>query len=460
MYRLAVLPCMMLLLFLTAGCIASCEEDTPEAFAIAWSYDTSGYLETCGCSANQLGGLAHRGALLDRLRSKQPVIAIEGAHFIEAPGEFQLFKGAMILKSLELMDYDAAVIGIREAQHGKVGLLELEQEVDYPLICSNLLVDGTPWPEANAVINLGRLRIGIVAASQPELVNFELPDEISFSPPKPALEENIAALNVAGADLIVACLEGGTTWIQQIIASDPGADVYLSGNRNPATADFSFTSEPPHLNNWKFGKQLGLVFVDVLNKAGNSFHYSGTTVPVVEADNPHGEVSRYISEDYRSQLKNRFFTQMKTDLEQLYLPPEVCADCHPAAYESYLHSSHSRALETLLDAGQLYNPDCMHCHVVYDPGADTLQPLNCVACHTSITEKHLWNAVNGDVSVDTQDISYTFDWCSQCHDELNSLPFAEHWPKYVHRIYHGGDQSAADAAAKQMGLDPEGEIPH
>ncbi|GAF99872.1 unnamed protein product, partial [marine sediment metagenome] len=31
-----------------------------ESFIIAWNYDTSGYLEPCGCSAHLLGGLPRR----------------------------------------------------------------------------------------------------------------------------------------------------------------------------------------------------------------------------------------------------------------------------------------------------------------------------------------------------------------------------------------------------------------
>ena len=62
-----------------------------EPFAIAWSYDTSGYLETCGCSARQLGGVAKRATMLSDLRSKQPVLAIEGAHIVEDRGLIFLF---------------------------------------------------------------------------------------------------------------------------------------------------------------------------------------------------------------------------------------------------------------------------------------------------------------------------------------------------------------------------------
>jgi hypothetical protein len=62
--------------------------------------------------------------------------------------------------------------------------------------------------------------------------------------------------------------------------------------------------------------------------------------------------------------------------------------------------------------------------------------------------------VEGNVTPPEQPVtSYTYESCAECHNELNSLPFADHWPQYVNRIFHGGDDSAARQAAEDMGLD-------
>jgi len=147
-------------------------------------------------------------------------------------------------------------------------------------------------------------------------------------------------------------------------------------------------------------------------------------------------------------------------LEQLYLPPDFCGDCHTQEYESYLASGHSHALKTLYDKGQLYNPDCMRCHVVYDSYTDELKCMNCVFCHSNISEWHVREALNEEVvRPDPPVTAYTFDWCVRCHDEVNSSQFADHWPQYVKRIYHGGDMSAAEETAKALGLDLDAPIP-
>ena len=59
--RIAIELVAALVLALLVGMgTAGCQDAEPEPFAIAWNYDTSGYLETCGCSSHQLGGIARR----------------------------------------------------------------------------------------------------------------------------------------------------------------------------------------------------------------------------------------------------------------------------------------------------------------------------------------------------------------------------------------------------------------
>ena len=95
---------------MVGACMSHAEQR--QSFAILWNYDTSGYLETCGCSSHQLGGLPRRATLLADLRARQPVLAIEGAHIVEDKGDFQLFKGEMIVRLLSQMGYNAMLLGV------------------------------------------------------------------------------------------------------------------------------------------------------------------------------------------------------------------------------------------------------------------------------------------------------------------------------------------------------------
>ncbi len=425
-------------------------ETDKEPFSIVWNFDTSGYLETCGCSTHQLGGLARRATKICQLRENQPLIAIEGAHFVQDAGEFQLFKGEIIVKALNAMDYSALQLGVREAQHGAKGLEILTNLANFPCFSANLETPVGSWKQPFAKVCISGVNVGITGVSQPELINFELPDGLSFSDPVLALEKAIRSV-ARDVDIVVVCLEGNDLWITEMQQRFAGkADLFLAGDRKETTAHINYASNPPSLNNWNMGKYLGLVIVDPIQ---DGFNFAGLTVKLDDNIVDDEQILEILDNDFRGQLKDRFFSKMKVDLEQLYLPPDSCEPCHAEAYETFTKSGHFHAMETLEDKNQMYNPDCMTCHLVYDPDQDELQSLNCVACHSNITDQHIWDALDDKVvAPDPPVTAYTFEFCVTCHDEINSLSFQKYWPQYVFEIDHGGDTSVAAQAAHDMGL--------
>ncbi|MCH7472991.1 hypothetical protein IIA79_08585 [bacterium] len=428
-----------LLMFALSSCIA---RQQPEPFTIVWNYDTSGYLETCGCSTHQLGGLARRATMIEQLRVSQPVLAIEGAHIVQEAGEWQLFKGETIVRSLNAMGYDAMMLGVREAQHGADGIARLTTLADFDCFSANLMVDGEPYSPASALVNIAGSTVGITGVSQPEAVSFELPQGMGFSDPVAGLEAALGKLEQK-ADLVVLCLEGESTWIDGMVQRFSNrAGLFLTGDRTGSTAGLEFGGDPPRLNNWKLGKYLGMLTVD---PAPVGYVFTGANLPLDDAIADSPLLKEMLENDFRSQLKDRFFSAVKVDLEQQYLPPNSCMPCHAGAYKVYAASGHARALSSLSQANQAYNPDCMACHVVYDAELDQLHPLNCIVCHANITQQHLWDAVNAAetgstlvVEPDSAAASYTYQWCSQCHDEENSHRFKEDWRQMAQQIFHGG----------------------
>jgi hypothetical protein len=451
MKRIHLLTGMAVLLgaLTAAACMSHAEQR--QSFTIVWNYDTSGYLETCGCSSHQLGGLPRRATLLAGLRAKQPVLAIEGAHIVEDKGDFQLFKGEMIVRLLGTMGYNALMLGVREAQHGAEGIAKLREGAKFPLFSANLLSDGKPAAERGVTLEVAGNKVYVTGVSQPDLVTFELPAGISFDDPGTALDAALAA-RPAASTMTIICLEGESTWVEGMTKRyAERADLFLSGDRSEGST-LDFKSPPPVLNNHQLGKYTGVLTVD---PAQTGYVVSGLNMPLQDTYKDAPEIRGILDTDYKTQLKDRFFGSMKDQLKKLYMPPDSCADCHQEAYAAYAKSGHAHALITLQDKGQLYNPDCMKCHVSYDSGEDKLVAMDCTTCHTNITEDHVWQAVNDPKSIVKPNppvTTYTYTWCSRCHDPANSARFAEHWPQMVHHIAHGGDLKPAEQAAQQLGI--------
>lgn len=101
-----------------------------------------------------------------------------------------------------------------------------------------------------------------------------------------------------------------------------------------------------------------------------------------------------------------------------------CGGCHPRAYSSWLGSRHSHAYHTLLVKGRDSNPVCLSCHVqeVAAPSRDSPlvlgrhQAVTCVSCHRRSVSGH-----------GTQLIPAA-EACSTCHtnDTDPQLKFVKH----------------------------------
>jgi hypothetical protein len=442
--------------FLMSGGCGPSPKGSP--FLIAWNYDTSGYLEPCGCSLHQLGGLSRRATKIAELRKGEPLFAIEGARNFEEGGDFRLFKSLIMVKSLNAMKYDAMMLGVQEAMHGRSGMQSLVEQATFPLFSANLKVADASWPLTVVIKDIAGNRLAVTGASDPALVKGDLPQGVTFEDPLTALDRALGGLREK-ADLIVVCLEGETGWVESTIGRfRDRADLFLTGDmrsipilsRTEILARLDFREDPPLLNNIAQGRYLGLVKVEPRR---GGYRFSGENIPLDDtvADDP--EIMNIMANDFKPHLVD-YFAQFTDRLPKTRLPARTCFDCHPDQYELYAASGHFTSMETLKEAGQLYNPDCMGCHLTYNPESDELETMHCVSCHGNIIWDHAFKAEAGMVEMpDPPVTAYTYEWCARCHDPSNSLPFEAHWPQYVNQIYHGGDMSAAVAAAMQMGLD-------
>jgi len=441
-----------------------------QGFTIAWSYDTSGQIESCGCSSNLLGGLSRRAALIEQLEARREVLIIEGGHLLEAENSFQLFKGEIIIKALNEMGCDAMLLGAREARQGVSGIKRLEALAEFPLVSANLMLDGEPWGTPAMVLEVAGNRVLLTGVSQPDLAGPDLPAGTGFAAPQGSLDLVLSSF-ASSATMTVVCLEGDSAWVSEMAQLYfDRADLFLSGDRSlnarelarAAAAESSelssdwelpnlaFQANPPRLNTWGLGRYLGIVQV---TPAARGWAIAGENRGIKQDLVPDERIEAIIDRDYVPQLAE-FFADFADELVQDYISPETCGGCHVEEFREFQITAHSRSAESLKSKGRLYDPDCMSCHVVYDRETDRLHSINCIWCHTNIKWNHKWQAMEGFVTAPEKPVArYLPEYCVICHDPLNSLPFERHWPQYMRFIYHGGDLSQAQQEAAALGLD-------
>src|SRR5579863_8900147 len=133
-----------------------------------------GYVEPCGCSANQLGGLSRRADLVRQIDERGwPFSALDLGGLTNHPNRRQgKFKLDMILKCLVDMRYAGVAMGIEELQLG-FDFLAIHDPQKLPFLSANIeffkdpKFEGAPLP--SRIVSVGKLKIGVIAVFGPDL---------------------------------------------------------------------------------------------------------------------------------------------------------------------------------------------------------------------------------------------------------------------------------------------------
>lgn len=112
------------------------------------------------------GGVERRASFINEVRRENKnVLLLDAGDFVQGTPYFNLFKGEIEVKAMNLMKYDAATLGNHEFDYGMEVLEEVIRKADFPIITSNY--DFSQTELANLVkpyIILKRdgVRIGII----------------------------------------------------------------------------------------------------------------------------------------------------------------------------------------------------------------------------------------------------------------------------------------------------------
>lgn len=91
-----------------------------------------------------MGGFVRRAALLDQFRENNPdVLVFDCGDFSQGTPYYNLFKGEVEIKMLNMMKYDAATIGNHEFDFGLENMARLFKMADFPIVCANYGMEGT-----------------------------------------------------------------------------------------------------------------------------------------------------------------------------------------------------------------------------------------------------------------------------------------------------------------------------
>ena len=452
----------------------------PPAAVLVVSGQQNGYLQPCGCTDGQLGGLGRRYDLIEKLRARGwPVTAVDLGNLIHEPAgsrggpQQEKIKFDTALKALAAMKYAAVAVGPEDLKLGigeTLGLL-LNQKSPYFLSANLRPTDGFEEAVRTAmVVADGPVKIGVTAVIEPAayealadpdkalLFTLKTPDEVL--PGVVAQLENNSAIQVLLA-------QGSPEFARALATRYPGFDLVVS------TAKFDDPDERPEILN---GGKTTLINVGRKGKyAGVVGLYPGQT-PTVEFHLQALEGKSFReAEPMRALVDDQFPSVLKAigvvenfarvpntayPTGAAYVGAETCQSCHPNTFAKWSTTKHAHAYDVLTNPKRNREADaeCISCHTTgfgYQTGwvstekTPYLKGNQCENCHGpgSLHNSDPDNLAYRQPMVRTAEMADKGGFCVSCHNEDND-PHFKFDSRYA-QIYHKGLDNYDDPKVHQ-----------
>ena len=112
------------------------------------------------------GGVVRRASYIDQVRAEnKQVLLFDAGDFLQGTPYFNLFKGEVEVKAMNLMHYDAATLGNHEFDYGLEVLQKVVRLAHFPIVSSNYDFSETPLSgmvRPYLILKKGKLRIGVI----------------------------------------------------------------------------------------------------------------------------------------------------------------------------------------------------------------------------------------------------------------------------------------------------------
>lgn len=424
---------------------SSWPKDAKPDAVVVLSGQTFGFLQPCGCSRPQMGGLERRANFIAGLKTKGwPVVAADLGDVYPAKGttDQSLLKYAATMNALRDMGYVAVGTGKLEYTAGLLRVVAeyaLQKERPPFTLAGNVvgLADGKPVPRdaffpaapggtrtmvgSAEVADAGAVAVGFVGVVGPTLAKeaVKLDPSIDFEGNKAVLAAAAQALAAGPKKPAVSVLlyQGTAEEARKVAADWPQFQVILCQADDDEPPQFpEYVAHPGGGKTMVVqvghkGKYVGAV--GVFKKPGGGFDLTYQLVPMSEEyltpDDPAAEkASRTLAilEEYAKQVKDRNLmgkvpqaphpAQLQEPKQNLtFVGSEKCTGCHAAEYVKWKGSPHAHAYETLEVKAKRpglrqFDAECVVCHTVgfgYKSGFTTadktpaLKNNGCENCH-------------------------------------------------------------------------------
>ena len=410
-------------------------EKTAISFLI--SADTAGWIQPCGCTTKQSGGLPRRGSMAKKMREQKPTIVLDCGGAAAGVSDYHQLKLESIMAGEAAMDLVAHNLGGSEAAFGNDVVQQIIDKQIVPLFSTNVCDSlGQSIGEPVQWVSAGGNRIAVLGVMDPKFKG----DHFQVLPPKQSILNAIDTLEEKpDAILVLAYLPRPA--LMELAKALPEVDAIIGG---PTGQTISPTRVGAVLVASSTNKGKFLVQLDYDPKLAQRFE-----AKVVELDESWADDADQIEnlKTYHERLAGKDFESPTTgvkksiavvmDSKDHFVGNSKCQTCHTADCQHYTSTKHSVAWETLENKFSHVDPYCQQCHTtgygskvgfVSIKQSPNLFDVGCESCHGP-SSRHCEKPT-------IRTVYDARDQCLQCHDRENSplFNYELYWPKILHGL--------------------------
>lgn len=196
------------------------------------------------------GGVLRRAKYIDEIRKEEKnVLLFDAGDFVQGTPYYNLFRGEIEVKAMNLMKYDAVTLGNHEFDYGLEGLKELIKWAEFPIISTNYdfaETDLTEVPQQYIIIKKDGVKIGVIGLGvKPNgLIASSNYSGMKFLDPLTTGNKWATKLkNEKGCDVVVCISHLGYTSDKQLAEKSQNIDIIIGGHSH------TFMQEPDIIKN-------------------------------------------------------------------------------------------------------------------------------------------------------------------------------------------------------------------
>ena len=455
------------------------------AVAFLLTAEMHGFIEPCGCSEEQLGGVSRRANLLKKLEDKKwPVCGLDAGGLARRSAVQQAkIKLESTLRALRDMKYRGIGMGPEELRLGADFLLsqhDTESEDAVSFISANVVFFETPElsPKPWITFEQGGLKIAVTSVLSSKLQReMGRVSDVEVSDAREALKKVLKELEPESPDVTILLSQAKVAESKEFAKEFPQFDIVLtaegSSDPDPKNA-FEKVGDTLVIEAGRKGKYAGVLAY--YPDAEERFQYRLVALNDSDFDDTPSMIQ--LMEDYQQRLRDQEVVLTDTigvghPSGAHFVGVEQCATCHKKAMSVWKDSKHAHAFESLFPENKRhgyerlkgisrgFDPECLACHVTGwkpeqylryrsgflnqelakepEKGLQTLLAGNqCENCHGP-GSRHIELIEEGEVKAAIDEVKVTEkqareSMCATCHDPDNSpnFKFDKYWKDIAH----------------------------